>query len=218
MFDLNQAIAEWRRQIDAEGVKGPRVLDELESHLRDDIEQQLRSGLSPEQAFETAAARMGKPQALNREFAKAYTALAAFRKMMGFASILLVGFILWLSGFTFLQMQMTSGEQILAYTAVACTLMVACGWRYAVPFLPVISNKPKRIVIGSACIVSGFLCTSFFANVILPHFERAGQDGQLPAVGFWAVFPIAVCAGLGLGLMMSARDREHWGMKKLREC
>jgi hypothetical protein len=28
------------------------------------------------------------------------------------------------------------------------------------------------------------------------------------------VFPIAVFACLGLGLMMSARDRQYWGMSK----
>ena len=40
MFNLDQSIAAWRQQMVAGGIKSPRVLDELESHLRDDVEEQ----------------------------------------------------------------------------------------------------------------------------------------------------------------------------------
>jgi uncharacterized protein YoaH (UPF0181 family) len=46
MFDLEKAIANWRQQMMAVGVNKGEVLNELESHLRDDIEQEMRSGLS----------------------------------------------------------------------------------------------------------------------------------------------------------------------------
>jgi hypothetical protein len=39
MFDLEQSIATWRRQMLDAGIKAPVPLEELESHLRDDIEQ-----------------------------------------------------------------------------------------------------------------------------------------------------------------------------------
>jgi ferritin-like metal-binding protein YciE len=42
MFDPEQTIAEWRRQMAAGGIKTPEVLNELESHLREDVEQQER--------------------------------------------------------------------------------------------------------------------------------------------------------------------------------
>jgi len=71
MFKLDQAIAEWRRQMLAAGVKTPTVLDELESHLRDEVEQQMRSGMEAQEAFEIAVQRIGKPAALQNEFAKA---------------------------------------------------------------------------------------------------------------------------------------------------
>src|SRR5262249_49274065 len=70
MFDLEKAIADWRQQIIAAGVKNRDVLNELESHLRDEIEQQTRAGLAPQQAFETAVEHMGRGEALKREFAK----------------------------------------------------------------------------------------------------------------------------------------------------
>jgi hypothetical protein len=71
MFNLEQAISDWRRQMAAGGLKSPEVVNELESHLRDDVEQQIRSGIGEEQAFEAAVQRIGQANALKREFKKA---------------------------------------------------------------------------------------------------------------------------------------------------
>jgi len=70
MFDLDEAIAEWRRQLQASGVKALDILDELESHLREAIEEQVQAGSNPERAFEMAVRRIGNPNALRSEFAK----------------------------------------------------------------------------------------------------------------------------------------------------
>jgi hypothetical protein len=70
MFDLYQAISEWRRQMAAGGIKMPDVLDELESHLREEIEQQVRSGLNQQEAFDAAVQQIGESKALKQEFRK----------------------------------------------------------------------------------------------------------------------------------------------------
>jgi hypothetical protein len=70
MFDLNQAIAEWRNQMSASGIKTSEVLDELESHLRDDVDQQLRAGLNAEQVFGTSVRQIGQAEMLKAEFNK----------------------------------------------------------------------------------------------------------------------------------------------------
>lgn len=70
MFNLDQSIAEWRRQMVAGGIKSPQVLDELESHLRDDVEEQMRVGASALLAFETAVQRLGPAGVLECEFEK----------------------------------------------------------------------------------------------------------------------------------------------------
>jgi len=70
MFNLEQAITEWRRQMLGAGVKNPNVVDELESHLREDVARQMQSGASAEKAFETAVQRVGDAGLLKREFAK----------------------------------------------------------------------------------------------------------------------------------------------------
>jgi hypothetical protein len=45
MFNLGAAITNWRRQMAACGIKSPGVLDELESRLREDMEQRRRPGI-----------------------------------------------------------------------------------------------------------------------------------------------------------------------------
>lgn len=70
MFELEKAIAEWRQRMVLAGVKGKDILNELESHLRDEIERQIQAGLTTEKAFENAVETIGSAHALKKEFAK----------------------------------------------------------------------------------------------------------------------------------------------------
>ncbi|GAB5518586.1 MAG: hypothetical protein RhofKO_08370 [Rhodothermales bacterium] len=69
MFDLNDAVATWRRDL-ARTTHLPRpALDELESHFLDDIDIQM-DGVDAERAYLMAIERLGEPNALQREFEK----------------------------------------------------------------------------------------------------------------------------------------------------
>jgi len=70
MFNLEHSISEWRRQMLSAGVKNPDIVDELESHLREDFERRVQSGESEEQAFEGAVQGVGQASLLKHEFAK----------------------------------------------------------------------------------------------------------------------------------------------------
>lgn len=84
MFNLEQSIAEWRQQMLAAGVKNPNVLEELEGHLREDVERQMKAGSSPEHAFQAAIQQIGQASSLQHEFAKiAGTRWALLRKLKG---------------------------------------------------------------------------------------------------------------------------------------
>ena len=54
----------------AAGIKAPVPLEELESHMREDVENQLQSGLGAQQAFETTVRQIGRAEAVKREFVK----------------------------------------------------------------------------------------------------------------------------------------------------
>jgi Clp amino terminal domain, pathogenicity island component len=70
MFDLEKSIVKWRRQMLAAGIKATESLDELENHLREEVEKQIELGRKPERAFEIAMDQIGRPTPLKAEFAK----------------------------------------------------------------------------------------------------------------------------------------------------
>ena len=70
MFNLEQSISEWRGQMLSAGVRNPDIVDELESHLREDWARRVQSGESEEQAFEGAVKGVGQASLLKHEFAK----------------------------------------------------------------------------------------------------------------------------------------------------
>jgi hypothetical protein len=71
MFDLEKSISEWRARMEAGGIKAPKVLDELESHLRDDLQARMKLGSVDKEAFEGAVQQIGLAAALRSEFMKA---------------------------------------------------------------------------------------------------------------------------------------------------
>jgi hypothetical protein len=81
MFSLEQSIADWRQQMLAGGIKSPVPLDELEEHLRDSVERQMRSGISPELAFENTVQSMGQTAELKQEFSKAAASNRIFEQL-----------------------------------------------------------------------------------------------------------------------------------------
>jgi hypothetical protein len=71
MLDLEQSISEWRKQMLASGIKSPVPLEELENHLREEIERQIESGINVQRAFEYAVEKIGGGKSLENEFKKA---------------------------------------------------------------------------------------------------------------------------------------------------
>jgi hypothetical protein len=70
MPDLEQSIANWQQQVLAAGIQTPVPLDELEMHLREEIERQMKSGFNEQKAFEISVRRVGRPEILGIEFKK----------------------------------------------------------------------------------------------------------------------------------------------------
>ena len=68
MFDLEQEIREWRRNLAAAAGLNREILAELEGHLREDFERQVRSGSNATEAWQAALQRIGTPRQLRSEF------------------------------------------------------------------------------------------------------------------------------------------------------
>jgi hypothetical protein len=98
MFNLDHAITEWRGRLSAEGIKDRDLLDELESHLREVIDERLRSGSGERDAFDRAVQRIGEARVLKAEFDRA---VINERKYMKKALIIAGGIIGVLIGMAF---------------------------------------------------------------------------------------------------------------------
>jgi hypothetical protein len=70
MFDLEQQIQEWRHRVLAALTGRAEVIDELESHLREEVQHLLQSGQQLPDAWAMAMSRLGTPQQLAGEFRK----------------------------------------------------------------------------------------------------------------------------------------------------
>jgi hypothetical protein len=123
MPEREEFIAQWRRNLAETTGCNKDVLDELESHLRDELQQLIQSGHSEEQAFALAVSRLGPPRALATEFAKVAEPASwlPIRLMMFILTIfttLLIGFLLlrWQEGRLDLLVATHVGAITLGYT------------------------------------------------------------------------------------------------------
>jgi hypothetical protein len=206
MFNLDHSISVWRQKMTAGGIKNPAVLDELESHLREDVERQVRAGMEAEKAFVAAVQKIGPANALKKEFKKSAGA-NVIEKMMIALAVLFVAFGIFLSSVTVILCYLTMAERVIGFAAMGISILIACSWRRLTPYLPVIREKRKRSISGIACLLGGFGLATLYVQAVVPHFVH-GLDRILPAMGFWALFPIAIGFGLASGLEHAARGEE----------
>jgi hypothetical protein len=92
MFDLEKSITKWREQMLASGIQSPAPLDELETHLREEIRTLVSAGTSEDESFRLAAARVGSPNQLSAEFDKPHGTLN-LTEMAGRFGLLLIIFL-----------------------------------------------------------------------------------------------------------------------------
>lgn len=200
MPDLEQQIAEWRRQMLAAGIKTPVPMDELESHLREDIERQMRSGLNEQQAFEAAVRGIGQTAALKTEFAKvSETKLARQRRMHDrFFAAVLVLYALIFGRVLLINPEVNLRERLLGFASLAATAVLAlAAGRYAPRIFPVIRNHVLRSVFQFACGISGVTWVVIFAWFIPPRFEFT--QGQLLVAILWGFVPALVLPAMFVG-------------------
>jgi hypothetical protein len=215
MFDLEQSIAEWRRQMMAAGIKSPVPLEELESHLREDTAQQMQSGLSAQQAFGTATKQIGQALELKKEFKKIGAPIET-QKIIKLAGVICVAVALFCPLFMFLpfllahELSLMTRMPALAILAITVATSVL-SWRYNHKLLPVIRNQPLRRAVGIVC-YGGCLLWMRFG---IFHFPPGGLHLQsrsilLPLFIFgleWVV--MAILGGVGHGLEKAAAKKSE---------
>ena len=210
MFDLEQSMAEWRKQMLVAGIKSPEPLEELENHLREDIERQMKSGLSGHRAFASAVQKVGPANTLNTEFKRAGDSLILrLVQLTGIACAAIAGvFFLWLLANLLVIRATGLTERILGLIAVA---FVVSSWSHGHKFLPVIRNHRARAGIGFACCLASIGEMVVFIKFVLPSFLDVPARSDLPVgrilLAFLAACGVmAILAGLVHGLEKAAHQ------------
>ena len=190
MFDLEQKISEWRKQMLAAGIKTPAPLDELEIHLREDVEQQKRAGLSEPQAFEAAIQRIGQAGPLKSEFAKA-----------GGTGRTAIWFLLTAVAFTSCWMQFGQSPMVAIVYCVFLAGLMAASFIDFKHFI-----IPDKITVGG--IIVGFLCSTLLPQLHGQKLAVAGMLQSLLGIGAGAALVYFI---LRTGKLLFGRQRFPFG-------
>ncbi len=192
MFDLEKAIADWRRQMLAADIKTPVPLEELEAHLRDEIERQMKSAMNEQTAFEIAAGRIGQAGLLKMEFKKNDGVdKVQQRRRAGFCFAVILGLYSLVISYQLLKNDLTFHGRLLGFASVAVLLLsLFAVWRIPPHFLPVITSRAARSAIGIVGGSSGMGWMIAFAWLILPRCDFT--QGQILVAFLWAVVPMMI--------------------------
>ena len=213
MFHLETAITEWRQQMLAVGIKTPVPLEELEAHLREDISQQVKSGRSEADAFESAVQEIGPANTVQGEFNKIGSVNSAFDwKLMEIsfgitASVIPLFFcstILYFKYGSFVDV--TPGQQISGVVAAAIFALFIWSGRLGCKMFPVVPSKRTRGVITAFCIAPVIAWWIIYMIVIVPIHDFTMS--QFTVAFLWAfVVPAGPMMGLCWGIEAAARKR-----------
>lgn len=218
MFDLDQAIADWRRQMLAAGIQTPVPLEELEGHLREMIEERMASGLSTDEAFAAAVQAVGQAHAVQREFQKVAVANETRRwregqissgVLLGLLQVIVLGAVLFNS-------EMTFRQRMSGLAAMATSILFVAVARMSHRVFPVIRARRTRLALGFvvAC-VPVLVWFGVFSRFILP-----GNDfpfGQWLATIMWTSCPpLGISLGLIWGLEIAAQPQSGKGAKWMK--
>lgn len=169
MPDLEEKISGWRQQMLAAGIESPVPLEELEIHLRDEIERQMKSGLSEQKAFEISVQQMGQAQLLRTEFKKAEK--LSLNQIFGRIGALLLGIVLQFPGsFQFRdEFAMTNGKLVLWLLGLILQIWAVISlWRTFCEF-----KKTERTIMKKIAIIGfGIFTILFGPALILPALDN----------------------------------------------
>jgi hypothetical protein len=191
MFHLEESIAEWRRQMLAAGIGSPE-LEELESHLREEIEVQIKSGIRAYAAFSNAVEEMGSAESLREQFQRAHKAdTLKQRKFVGYFYSMLLTFYVLASTYAMTRNALSASEWWMGMAAQITLLLLSwlC-WRWVPVSFPAINGRTLQTAAGLIGGISGAAWFLAFAYFVLPHCNFT--TGELMVAILWAMVPTLI--------------------------
>ena len=212
MFDPEQAIAKWRREMLAAGVKTPVPLEELEIHLREEIERLTKSGVSEAEAIKTALLKIGPAPAVQNEFRK-IEAIKAAQRGKRIDILMTVPMVLMLLSVTTSLLgkvgnlsDLTPRLRWSGLAAVSVSALLTWGGRLGWGMLPPIQSRKTRMAVGIVCGASAVVAWLALFYVYLPRHDFT--IGELVIAVLWGfVVPGAASIGFDWGMAAAVWKR-----------
>jgi hypothetical protein len=192
------------------GVKTPVPLDELESHLRDAVEDRIRVGLTEAQAFDAATQQLGHAIEIKSEFQKVAMSKLPWGHKWGdryglwvVACLNGLYIAVWMCHL-FVYPFFSGSERALGFVGLAAMSLGLFAGCLLIPRVwPVFDNERIESALVSMCVISGAAWFAFFGRFILPRFEFT--PGELRVAILWASIPAMVTPTF----FLSIRKRER---------
>ena len=161
MADIERLIADWRSKLSAR-IGDKDTVAELEMHLRDAFQDQVRRGVPQEQALAAAMAQLGRPEALAREFAKQSGRIPWLpaRLILGLGTVAAAAMAILLTqrvwtGATTLLLALHQGAVTLGYSAVFLVGGLAGCYLVARPFRELKPGQARFVLHRAWLIIGG---------------------------------------------------------------
>lgn len=133
MFDLSKSTADWLGDLRQSGAFEDSDLEELESHLKEEMEQLTDKGLSEKEAFWVATSRLGDREELPEEYAKANSRAVWRHRFLwmavGMLAFLLVNFLIGLLSYipTLVAVSFGTNDDLSVMVSLSVQILLTCG-------------------------------------------------------------------------------------------
>jgi hypothetical protein len=207
MFNLELAIADWRQKMLAAGIQTPVPLEELEIHLREDIERRTKSGSDEQTAFAAAVQQIGSGCTLRNEFRKTEPARGSRHQYLfleiWFAASTLVIPLVGVSQAFFMKdgpfSDMTFGQRTASLAAAFTFSLLAWSLRLGFERFPRLRTRQMR-----DAILFPVLLVMIGGILILPRCNFT--EAKMGVVSlFWVLPPLGILIGWSWGFVATAR-------------
>jgi hypothetical protein len=203
MFNLEQAITKWKRQMAAAGIK-PVDVDELESHLRDEIDRLVRSGADEQHAYKAATARLGEITALKAEFRKLHSD-EGWQKFLRIFYFISVAYVLVVSMWTLLEYEMSLWERFAGISAAWLITLCLARLPY---WLKSLSDAPYQRLLRTIKLAISLVWLWAISALLQATHVMTLDVGILPTTILWCVIAAIALAALAWGLNDRSRPTD----------
>lgn len=214
MFNLEMAIADWRRQMADGGLTDLKVLDELEAHLREDLAARMGMGEDGEGAFRAAVRRLGSSSALTAEFVKSGGGprpslfWVAWARGLTWLAGLAYFWILLMGVKALFHAETSLLERVLGATAVGLTPLSPWMGRLLYQFVPALRGDRARRVFQWACLGSALVWMALYGLVVVPRLDFPVL--QMFVLTLWTICLPGMAIGLARGLDPGLAGGRRW--------